>query len=235
MRTYRPSGFPSSASACPSIPNTWVADPQPYVRQGPTVAFSQLVDSLCTNVKARLPVIDAARRLTTAPLGSLPANIYDATGDWQSLSTPGRDTTLRGSVKDIFELVQGSLAGSDAHTVAGRFLSTWRARESACTFAYTRSNGAIQTLPLGELIKRIYKTSFDPYHCPELRWGADAGAGAEFATCNTQDAAHMARYNDEQTLRNYLERPAAGSTPLGSGPAQGEDIDFVALIERVAQ
>jgi hypothetical protein len=76
----------------------------------------------------------------------------------------------------------------------------------------------------------------DPYHCPELRWGADATAGAELATCNTQDDTHMKRYNDEQTLRNYITRPAAGTlTPIGSGPAQAEDIDFASLIERFGQ
>jgi hypothetical protein len=86
------------------------------------------------------------------------------------------------------------------------------------------------------LVKRAYDISFDPYHCAKLRWGANATVGAEFRTCNTQDAAHMQRYNDEATLRDYLERPPASAlTPIGSGLAQREDIDFASLVERFAQ
>jgi hypothetical protein len=67
----------------------------------------------------------------------------------------------------------------------------------------------------------------------ELRWGVAPGS-PEFATCNTQGDAHLARYNDEQSLRNALVRPPAGTpTPLGSGPATPEDIDVPDLLARL--
>ena len=42
--------------------------------------------------------------------------------------------------------------------------------------------------------------------------------------------------HDELTLRRYVDRPLSGTlTPIGSGPAEGVDIDFASLIERFAQ
>jgi hypothetical protein len=231
-----PESIPSSAQTCPPVTNTWKTHPDPYVKRTPVKQFDQMVDALCASVTAREGAVDGAKRLTTAPLpASLPANIYNASGDWQSLSSPGRDTTLRGNVRDIYKFVGDSLQGTDAHLNATRLLAAWNDRSAACHLSYKGSTGAGTPLALGDFVKRAYKISFDPYHCPELRWGADATAGAEFSTCNTQDDPHVKRYNDEQSLRNYLDRPNGSTTPLGSGPAQGQDIDFVALIERLAQ
>jgi hypothetical protein len=244
IRDNRPIAFPdhlpSGASSCPPILNTWRTHPDPYVKRAPIVdvitAVMPKVDDLCTSVAARVGAVDSAKRLTTAALGSVPPNIFQASGDWEAYSTPGRDTGLRAAVKEIYTLLSTGIQGLDPHTAGPRLLAAWKARDAACHLSYKSSTGTTVTTSLGTFVKRAYKISFDPYHCPELRWGADATAGAEFATCNTQDETHIKRYNDEQTLRNLVARPTSGTpTPLGSGPAQAEEIDFASLIERFAQ
>jgi hypothetical protein len=49
---------------------------------------------------------------------------------------------------------------------------------------------------------RLWEMSFDPYHCPERRWGA---AGAELETC-TDDENKTAWYNAQRYLRYQAER-----------------------------
>jgi hypothetical protein len=231
-----PDSLPSAAETCPPLTNTWRTHPDAYKKKTPVKEFNTRVDALCASVTSRLAAVDAAKRLTTGAMGAVPANIYQASGDWQAQSTPGRDTTLRGQVRDIDQFVSDGTQGSDAHDNAVLLQAAWADRSAACHIAYNASNGAPVPLALGDFVKRAYKISFDPYHCPELRWGADASAGAEFSTCNTQDDAHVKRYNDEQSLRNYVDRPAGGTTtPLGSGPQTPTDIDFVARIQRLAQ
>lgn len=238
VRDNRPVAFPetlpSGAMSCPRVPNTWKTHPDPYTKRTPVKQFVDMVDELCATVNARVPVVEAAKRLTTVALPALPANIYSASGDWERHSTPGRDTTLRGKVRDVSDYVDESLRGSDAQALARRMLAAWNERSAACRLSYKASNGATVPLALGDLVTRSYKLSFDPYHCPELRWGADLG-GAEYATCNTQGEAHVKRYNDEQTLRHYLDRPANGPTPIGSGPTIAAPIDFVATLRERAQ
>lgn len=235
IRDNRPVSFqdslPSGASSCPRIANTWRTHPDPYMKRSPVTQFVEMVDDLCTTAGARVPVVDAAKRLTTGALGALPTNIYSASGDWQTHSTPGRDTTLRGKVRDIASYVDENTQGADGAAVARKLLAAWNERSAACRLSYKSSTGAATPLALGDVVKRAYKISFDPYHCPELRWGAEIGS-SEYATCNTQSEAHLKRYNDEQTLRHHLDRPASGPTPIGSGPATGVPIDFVATLER---
>jgi hypothetical protein len=51
--------------------------------------------------------------------------------------------------------------------------------------------------------QRLFKMSFDPYHCPELRWGAMDSS--ELATC--PDGSTKRRWYDaEERLRNQPER-----------------------------
>lgn len=57
----------------------------------------------------------------------------------------------------------------------------------------------------------------------------------EYASCTTQDAAHVQRFDDEKSLRFLIDRPAAGTpTPIGFGPATHEDVDVPALLTRLA-
>jgi hypothetical protein len=52
------------------------------------------------------------------------------------------------------------------------------------------------------MTQRLFALSFDPYHCPELRWGAK---GSELTTC-PDNAYKFDWYRAEQGLRNQIER-----------------------------
>jgi hypothetical protein len=81
----------------------------------------------------------------------------------------------------------------------------------SCDLSYLNSAG--QRIPLSfELaIRRLMRLSFDPYHCPELRWGATHPA--ELATC-PRDEVKQQFFTAEQVLRNKLTRDWAASADL---------------------
>lgn len=82
-------------------------------------------------------------------------------------------------------------------------LAAYKAVSDSCNVTYTKSNGQAVRLTLDQVRARIFDISFDPYHCVELRWGAqDAN---ELASCK-DDANKKAWYAAERPLRNQIER-----------------------------
>jgi hypothetical protein len=80
-------------------------------------------------------------------------------------------------------------------------------------------------------MSRIFDRSFDPYHCPEMRWGAYPAHAGEMATCGNDDAAHAQRFSDERRNRNVIDRPETIlSTGSDFGPDVAEDIDLPRLL-----
>jgi len=58
-------------------------------------------------------------------------------------------------------------------------------------------------LNLEQVRHRLFQLSFDPYHCAELRWGAQSSD--ELATC-TDDQVKQSWYAGEKGLRNQIDR-----------------------------
>ncbi|MCA8889157.1 MAG: hypothetical protein KDA46_10025, partial [Parvularculaceae bacterium] len=154
-------------------------------------------------VSAGFPLKDHPERL--------PPNIFGTYGPWESYSTPSRDARLKVSFIDlrrtIQELVDNFRGGEPGVKYAGADLErdlweTYVAEKDACTFTYWRSDDSRMRLNLGHLQDRLWDISFDPYHCPERRWGA---SGPELATCT--DDQHKTRwYNAQRWLRYQAER-----------------------------
>ena len=71
-----------------------------------------------------------------------------------------------------------------------------------CVIRYKNSQGNPVALDLLEITERAFRLSFDPYHCVELRWGAQ---GHELSSCR-QDTEKMRWYENQQFLRNQIER-----------------------------
>ncbi|MEA2747587.1 MAG: hypothetical protein QOI41_1730 [Myxococcales bacterium] len=203
----------------------------------PETQLGQLVDQLCTDISTRVAAVDAGKQMAAADLVDLPPNIYGADGDWESFSTPGRDQKLRSSFRGIVQFMN-STAG--AHTATSRALvakyaSIWKSHLTSCKITYANSAGDPVNLTLADIQARLFDLSFDPYQCVEMRWGAYPKNAQEYASCSTRDAAHEQRFTDEQSLRNIIDRPAAGTpTPIGFGPATHEDVDVSALLTRLA-
>ncbi|MGZ3722517.1 MAG: hypothetical protein ACXVA9_06285, partial [Bdellovibrionales bacterium] len=101
----------------------------------------------------------------------------------------------------------------------------------ACVFSYQATDGREIKLNYSDVITRLFKFSFDPYHCAELRWGATSAA--ELAACrDTSDSDKMSWYKAEQKLRNQTDRTydlkmdfdAAGTTSLGANAPPDVDL-----------
>jgi hypothetical protein len=221
---------------CPDhLSNTWRVHRDPYVKRGPSQVFSKMMDDLCDDISARIRVVEQGKRLAAGPMGDLPANIYSATGDWEALSTPGRDRKLKEAVRTLHRFVKDQATGAAQQTIATQLLAVWNQHHSTCRFEYKTSNGAAQPFKLNDVQGRLFQLSFDPYHCTEMRWGAYPNAVGEYSSCNTQGEAHVKRFNDEKSLRNIVDRlPAGTPTPIGTGPAEPEDIDVLALLNRLS-
>jgi hypothetical protein len=206
-------------------------------------SFDRMLDSFCSDVQDRVRAVERARRdgIAAKPHPhELPWNIYGAGGEWEKYSSPGRDTRVRFKVKELATFVKRSMQwakkGDKRLQFTGtpgqlqeEFLRIWtdRSGKAECQFAYTNSAAAQVQFSLDDVMDRLYEFSFDPYHCPELRWGApmvgpDGKPAPEFSTCPDKRRKTW-WYEREQRLRNRTTRLLRKSTMIHRGPEHGED------------
>lgn len=171
---------------------------------------------------------------------SLPNNIYGAEGEWETYSTPGRDARLRAQVKEMFGFISMSVEavalGSHPYLFSGtaaqlvhRYEDVWRDNADRLRISYSNSAGAAVSLTVAEVIDRLFKLSFDPYHCPELRWGDTQSNSCE------DSPAKRDWYAKEQRLRNVLVPDSRANTTLDWGPVNTPDITIGKLLARLHQ
>jgi len=171
---------------------------------------------------------------------SLPYNIYGTEGDWEAYSTPGRDARLRAQVREIFDLIKDSVSavaqGDHPYAFEGttadllrQFESIWQESADRIRIGYGDSSGKTITLTLGDIMERLFLLSFDPYHCPELRWG-----DVDTASCPDGSSKRW-WYEQEQRLRNVIDTDHRVNTTLDWGPVNTPDIDVGNLLERLRQ
>ncbi len=143
--------------------------------------------------------------------GILPPNIFGTYGEWEEYSTPSRDARLKVSFielrRNIQHLYEDAKAGApgvtyDGNDLAGDLFAAFEEEKDACTFTYWRSDTTRMRLNLAHAMERLWDISFDPYHCPERRWGAD---GTELETC-TDGKTKEQWYNAQRFLRYQAER-----------------------------
>jgi hypothetical protein len=184
-------------------------------RYNPIDETREMVRTLCGDAKYRVDAVNVAIKagihLRPQP-PCLPLNIYGSEGEWEIYSTPSRDARLKTAFKELRDEIARylSLAATDPDKIdyAGGDLKAdlariWRDEASACRFSYERSDKSEVVLDLHELQRRLFALSFDPYHCPERRWGA--GDQSELSTC-PDGPVKRAWYEAEQRLRNQIER-----------------------------
>jgi hypothetical protein len=215
-------------SIAPGMFHLWVRRTlsNPNVPRDPVRDFREEVASLCRDVLDRADAVNvavAARLNAQSHPGALPFNIYGTSGDWELYSTPSRDARLKASVREI---AQGLATIPADSPLRPQLVTAWReerAREG-CRYTYANSAGAPVALTIDTVLDRLFALSFDPYHCPELRWGAAAGS-PELSTC-PDNAEKLGWYRAEQRLRNQIDRQYGVATPLGMGPEHTPDVDF---------
>lgn len=173
----------------------------------------------------------------------LPFNIYGTSGEWEEYSTPSRDARfktsfkeLRDRVEKIFKMYQKGDPQIDysGANIKADMLNSYLKTAQACKVTYKRSDATAVTLNLETVRQRLFALSFDPYHCPELRWGATTAQ--ELQTCK-DDANKREWYKREVWLRNQIDRvydvrmdyslsELTGPKP-GVGVANPPDVDIV--------
>ena len=197
----------------------------PGAPRDPERDFREMVESMCRDVSDRVDAVDLARtnNLHLRPHPNyLPWNIYGTTGDWETWSTPSRDAALKVVVRDLRDIAAAQPPGSPLRAAYARIWSTETAT-ATCHFRYTNSVGAPVELTVNDVLDRLFALSFDPYHCPELRWGAPDGS-PERQTC-VEDPLRRAWYRAEQRLRNRVDREYGVATPVTFGPETPPDVD----------
>ena len=158
----------------------------------PVTEMRNMMRSLCDDIRYRAEAVDIAIANgihQRAQPASLPANIYGTDGDWELYSTPSRDARLKTAFKEKRDLVEEyvklwrmdsprvTYGGAD---LVGELLAAYDDEAAKCSVTYTNSAGSPVTLGYEDVRARLFRLSFDPYHCVEHRWGAE---GAEAATC----------------------------------------------------
>jgi hypothetical protein len=214
----------------------------------PLHEIAELVASNCADLGYRAEAVTAAVQAglaTQAQPDRLPANIYGTDGDWETWSTPSRDARLKTAFKEVRDTAQRfvEMARMGDPRLAWRgtdlvpaMLAAYDRATSACRTAYVRSDGAQVVLGYEEARRRLFRMSFDPYHCVERRWGAE---GAELASC--RDGGLKRRWFEaEQGLRNQIDRSYEARMDFslqelearlpGTGPASPPDTDTRAFL-----
>ncbi len=180
----------------------------------PLAEMTDMVASNCADLSYRADAVNVALEagLQHKPEPArLPFNIYGTEGEWEDYSTPSRDARLKTAFKELRDNAARFVVMAAARDprlayrgrdVAGDMLRAYDRAASACTVSYRRSDGSTIFFGYEEARQRLFAMSFDPYQCPERRWGA---TGAELATCPDGANKH-AWYRAEQSLRNQTDR-----------------------------
>jgi hypothetical protein len=209
----------------------------------PLKELNQQLSAIHNELIARVEAVKAAvfQGVAGKPHpANLPYNIYGASGDWESFSTPGRDARLKAQVREVFNFITLSVAavarGNHAYQFNGtanmlvrEYQSIWNTSSSQLQISYRNSVNADISLTLATIVDRLFKLSFDPYHCPELRWGDTQ------ATSCQDNTEKRNWYGQEQRLRNVIDPNYQVNTTLDWGPQTTPDIHIGKLLERLKQ
>lgn len=189
----------------------------PGVRD-PQLALEEAVIALHEAAKVRVTSIDNGERHFAGGGGVIAMpdgfHIFETTGAWENFSTPARDLRLLVAIDLVNGFadkvrrqpeVFGVAAGADQAKRVDAVVRALEERRAALVaderfrFSYTRMDGSVWTLGLGELLARApaLEIAYNPNQCPELRWGAAEGS-EEAKTCKrrmtAEQRAKMERY-----------------------------------------
>ncbi len=218
---------------------------QGELKYHPVEEMANGMDALCQDLRDRVSAVEtgikAGMDRKDHP-ANLPSNIFGTDGDWESFSSPSRDARLKTSFLELRTNAEKfvKLYGQNSPRIEYKgtnlgadLRAAYEKSAKACVITYARTDGSNVKMDFDEVQKRLYKLSFDPYSCPELRWGATTTA--ELNTCH-DNSTKLSWYDAEQFLRNQLDRSydvkmgfslqqLQAHVP-GSGVAVGPDSDL---------
>lgn len=225
-----------------------------HMKYNPIFELRETMRTLCNDLKDRAQYIDQAiqegypEKLHPA---ALPDNIYGSDDeDWETYSTPSRDARIKAGLvqfrKDMAEMIDMWIRRDPRIVYDGQFLKedlekAYAEESRVCTITYLSSDKRPVPMTLDTMIHRLFRMSFDPYDCIELRWGA---SGKEAESC-TDGRRKRAWYEAEQRFRNNPDRTYnitmnftlgdLRDEKRGTGIDKVPDIDVKALIDNMGE
>jgi len=181
----------------------------------PIYELKATMGTLCNDLNDRAQYVDQAiqENFQNKPHPArLPDNIYGSSNvEWETYSTPSRDARIKAAFvqfyKDMSEMIDMWIHRDPRIVYDGVFLKqdlekAYAEQSQACTITYLSTAKHPVAMTFDDLVHRLYKMSFDPFHCIEMRWGAE---GDERESCpEGRDKGKW--YEAEQRLRNQSDR-----------------------------
>jgi hypothetical protein len=166
----------------------------------PETALLDLIEALHEQLKVRVTSVangEAYLKLhpgAVIPMPSGATGIFQAGGQWEDFSTPNRDLRLLIAMDAILDFPDQVVRSPEDFNIS-RLISPEQVKKklqsvldqkvSELSISYTRSDGSIQKLTVGEILKRkdSFEMAYNPNDGIEIRWGAPENS-AEKATCH---------------------------------------------------
>ena len=135
------------------------------------------------------------------PMPSSATGIFLAGGQWENFSTPNRDLRLLiaiDAVRDFPDLVirapqDFNISGQvSPEQIKKRLQSILDQKVSELSISYTRTNGSLQKLTVGEILRRRdeFEMAYNPNDGIEIRWGAPENSD-ERTTCHRHASSYQ--------------------------------------------
>ncbi len=127
------------------------------------------------------------------PMPSGAAGIFQTGGQWENFSTPNRDLRLLIAMDEVLDFPDRIVRSPEDFNFSGRgfpeqvkkkLMSVLDQKASELSISYTRTDGFLQKLTVGEILKRrdAFEMAYNPNDGIEIRWGAPENSD-ESAAC----------------------------------------------------
>jgi hypothetical protein len=179
-------------------------------------AVADQMNSVCLSIQDRVGAVEQATLAGVQALPhpeALPQDVYGEEEQkvWAPFSTPGRDGVLRAATQDVIKSAVAqfkrakagardlSFTGS-ASDYAKALVGRVKAFDQSCKITFKGSAGQPVTVGYSVLLANLGKMSFDPYDCPEKRWGVIGQPGMSCHDGDTQNVWYSAETNMRNTV-----------------------------------
>jgi hypothetical protein len=148
------------------------------------------------------------------PMPTSTAGIFQAGGQWENFSTPNRDLRLLIAMDAVLGFPDMVTRSPEDFNISGlaspeqvkiKLQSILDQKGSELSINYTRTDGSLQKLTVGEILKRrdAFEMAYNPNDGIEIRWGAPENSD-ERATCRRQ--APSAQLEKMRSVRTWFAR-----------------------------
>jgi hypothetical protein len=166
----------------------------------PETALLDLIEALHEQLKVRVTSVANGEAYLKShpgiviPMPSTATGIFLAGGQWEDFSTPNRDLRLLIAMDAILDFPDQVVRSPEDFNIS-RLVSPEQVKKklqsvldqkvTELSISYTRTDGSLQKLTVGEILKRkdSFEMAYNPNDGIEIRWGAQENS-AERATCH---------------------------------------------------